>query len=93
MTFSHYDDAYVYPEGHALLSVLRDAGEQLLGEPMRVGAMSACDARHLGNRGNVPCLVCGPGTGPAHAANEFIDAEVYLNYIKLLALTVYRWCG
>ena len=93
LTFSHYDDAYVYPAGHELLSVLSAAGEDMLGKPMAVGAMSACDARHLGNQGNIPCLVCGPGTGPAHSPNEYIDAEVYLSYIKLLALTVYRWCG
>ena len=93
LSFLHYDDAYVYPEEHELLSVLRCADEDVLGEPMKVVAMSACDARHLGNRGNTPCLVCGPGTGPAHAANEFIDTEVYLKYIKLLALCVYRWCA
>ena len=93
LSFLHYDDAYVYPQDHELLSVLSSAGETVLGKPMSVGAMSACDARHLGNRGNTPCLVCGPGTGPAHAPNEFIDIEVYLNYIKLLALTVYEWCG
>lgn len=93
LTFTHYDDAYVYPEGHELLSVLRTAGEEMMGKSMGVGAMSACDARHLGNQGGMPCLVCGPGTGPAHAANEYIDTEVYLDYIKLLALTVYRWCN
>lgn len=93
LTFLHYDDAYVYPEGHALLPLLCSAGEEITGQPMRVGTMSACDARHLGNRGNTPCLVCGPGNGPAHAANEFIDIEDYLNYIKLLALTVYQWCN
>lgn len=93
LTFQHYDDAYVYPQEHELLSVLQAAGEGVLGEPMVVGTMSACDARHLGNRGDTPCLVCGPGTGPAHAANEYIDIDVYLNYIKLLALTVYNWCS
>lgn len=93
LTFTHYDDAYVYPEGHELLPLLQAAGEDMLGKPMALGTTSACDARHLGNQGGIPCLVCGPGTGPAHAANEFIDEEVYLNYIKLLALTVYRWCG
>ena len=93
LTFTHYDDAYVYPEGHELLPLLQAAGEDMLGKPMAMGTISACDARHLGNQGGIPCLVCGPGTGPAHAANEFIDEEVYLNYIKLLALTVYRWCG
>lgn len=93
LSFLHYDDAYVYPEGHELLSVLCSAGEDMLGNPMRVGATSACDARHLGNRGDTPCLVCGPSSGPIHAVNEFIDTEVYLDYIKLLALTVYRWCS
>jgi len=93
LSFLHYDDAYVYPEGHDLLPILCAAGQETLGKPMSIGPMSACDARHLGNRGKIPCLVCGPGNGPAHAANEFIDTEDYLNYIKLLALTVYRWCG
>ena len=93
LSFLHYDDAYVYPEDHELLEVLRSSGEEILGQPMQIGSMSACDARHLGNRGSMPCLVCGPGTGPAHAANEFIDIDIYLNYIKLLALTVYRWCS
>jgi len=92
LTFTHYDDAYVFPEGHELLSVLGGAGRDVLGEPMKIGAMSACDARHLGNRGKTPCLVCGPGNGPAHAPNEYIVIRDYLDYIKLLALTVYRWC-
>ena len=64
----------------------------MLGKTLGVHSMSACDARHLGNQGNIPCLVCGPGNGPAHAPNEFINIEDYLNYIKFLALTVYRWC-
>lgn len=93
LSFLHYDDAYVYPEGHDLLSVLISAGEDMLKHPLTTAPMSACDARHLGNRGNTPCLTWGPGTGPAHSPNEYIDAEVYLNYIKALALTVYRWCG
>lgn len=93
LSFLHYDDAYVYPNDHELLSVMRTAGEDMLGKSLAVSAMSACDARHLGNRGDTPCLVCGPGTGPAHAPNEFIDTEVYLDYIKFLALTVYKWCG
>lgn len=93
LSFLHYDDAYVYPQDHELLSVLCNSGEAVLGEPMKVGSTSACDARHLGNQGNIPCLVCGPGNGPAHAPNEFIDQDVYLNYIKLLALTVYKWCN
>lgn len=93
LSFLHYDDAYVFPDGHELLPALLSAGEDMLGKSLFVGSTSACDVRHLGNRGNTPCLMCGPGNGPAHAPNEFIDVEDYLNYIKFLALTVYRWCN
>ena len=93
LSFLHYDDAYVYPEGHELLPVLIGAGEDMLGKTLPIGDVSALDARHLGNRGNTPCLICGPGNGPAHAPNEFIDIVDYLNYIKFLALAVYKWCG
>ncbi len=92
LSFLHYDDAYVYPDGHGLLAVMRSAGEDALGKTLATGAMSACDARHLGNRGGTPCLVCGPGNGPAHAVDEYIAAQDYLDHIKLLAVTVYRWC-
>lgn len=90
---SGYADKLNYKGCPNVIGSLKGTGEEMLGEPMRVGAMSACDARHSGNRGGMPCLVCGPGTGPAHAANEYIDIDVYLDYIKLLTLTVYRWCN
>jgi len=93
LRFLHYDDAYVYPKEHALLATLCNAGKDILGKQMATGPMSACDARHLGNQAGIPCLICGPGNGPAHAANEFVSAQDYLDYIKLLALTVYRWCN
>lgn len=93
LSFLHYDDAYNYPKDHALLDVLRSSGEDVLGVPMRVWAMSACDARHLGNQAGIPCLVYGPNGGGAHAPNEYIEVEGYLDYIKTLALAVYRWCN
>ena len=93
LSYLHYDDAYVYPEGHELLGMMRSAGEDILGQEIKVGSMSACDARHLGNRGETPCLVYGPGNGGAHSVNEYIVVDDYLDHIKLLALTVYRWCS
>ena len=90
--FPHYDDAYVYPEGHELLPLMLNAGKDILGKEPATGAMSACDARHLGNGGGIPCLICGPDGGMAHAPNEFVSIEGYLDFIKFLALSVYRWC-
>ena len=93
LVFLHYDDAYIYPDGHELLPTLISAGEEMLGRKLSVSPVSALDARHLGNRGDTPCLTCGPGNGPSHSPNEFIDIEDYLNYIKFLALAVYKWCN
>ena len=92
ISFPHYDDAYVCPKDTELLPVMLSAGEDMLGRKLYVGSSSACDVRHLGNQGNIPSVMCGPGNGPVHAPNEYIDVEDYLKYIKFLALTVYRWC-
>lgn len=92
ISFPHYDDAYVYPEGHELLPLMRAAGEDTLGRTLATGPMSACDARHLGNQGGIPCVICGPGSGPVHAPNEYTKTGPYLDFIKFLAVTVYRWC-
>ena len=93
LSFLHYDDAYVYPDGHELLPLMLATGEEMLGKTLSVVSMSACDARHLGNQGHIPCIVCGPGGGGSHAPNEFISIDSYLDYIKFLALTVYHWCS
>ena len=93
LSFLHYDDAYVYPEDHPLLPLMQDAGADILGRKLGVTDTSACDMRHLGNQAGIPCLSYGPGNGPVHTFNEYIVTKDYLDYIKLIALTVYRWCG
>ncbi len=90
--FPHYDDAYVIPKDNDIVPVMLSCGKDMLNRSMYVGSNSACDVRHLGNQGKIPSVMCGPGNGPVHAPNEYINVEDYLNYIKFLALTVYRWC-
>ena len=90
--FPHYDDAYVLQKDHELVSVMLDAGMDMLGRKLYVGSSSACDVRHLGNQGKIPSVMCGPGNGPVHAPNEFINIQDYLKYIKFIALTIYKWC-
>ncbi len=52
------------------------------------------DAGLLGNAGNIPALVIGPGeTKVAHFPNEFIDLGEVIKAAKLFALTLTSWCG
>ena len=70
-----------------------DAGSDILGKELLVTRTSACDMRHLGNQAGIPCVSYGPGNGPVHTVNEYIVTKDYLDYIKFIALTVYRWCS
>ena len=92
--FQHYDDAYkLENNGNGIKELLSTTGAEILGEPMKFAKMNgACDARHLGNRGNMPVIVYGPGTvKTAHSVDEYIEIDDYIKAIKILALTIYRW--
>jgi len=93
LLFQHYDDAYrMGDNGKEILSVLTGAGKELCGKDIIISRMSACDARMLGNSGKIPVIVYGPGNvKAAHTVDEYIDIDDYLNAIKVLAITIYRW--
>jgi len=90
--FQHYDDAYrMGDNGKEILSTLISSGKDL-GKDIKTGKMSACDARHIGNKGKMPVVVYGPGCPKtAHSADEHIYIDDYINVIKVLAVTIYRW--
>ncbi|HOG18718.1 MAG: N-formyl-4-amino-5-aminomethyl-2-methylpyrimidine deformylase [Syntrophaceae bacterium PtaU1.Bin231] len=63
-----------------------------------VGPIAGCsycsDMEYLGNQGKVPTVIMGPGwIGYAHKANECIPISEYLDCVKILALSIYRWCA
>lgn len=63
-------------------------------KPDVVGCVYGCDARIINNYGNIPTIMFGPGSiKTAHAINENIQVEEYMNYIKIMALTIYNWCN
>lgn len=94
LSFLHYDDAYVYPEESGFLSALQDAAQRIGGKRLEPLGFSACDARHLGNRGGIPTIVYGPGEiGVAHSVDESIDAEELIQAVKVMIALVYDWCS
>ncbi|PUU87518.1 MAG: acetylornithine deacetylase or succinyl-diaminopimelate desuccinylase, partial [Halanaerobium sp.] len=53
------------------------------------GSEYGCDARLLQNYSKVPTLMFGPGSiKQAHGINEYLDLDQYLDYIKIMALSI-----
>ena len=91
--YLHYDDAYMYPDSSEFLSVLTSAGRSVLSKDLKEISFSACDARHLGNQGNVPTIVYGPGDiSLAHSLNEYIETEEIIKAAKVIAAVLCDWC-
>ena len=93
--FQHYDDAYMLPaDKQAIKTLTEDAIRDVLGkEPVITQLGGGCDARHFGNQGGIPAIVYGPGDiKMAHSTDEYISLDDYIKGIKVLAVTIYRWC-
>ena len=93
--FQHYDDAYMLPaDKQEIKTLTEDVIRDVLGkEPVITQLGGGCDARHFGNQGGIPAIVYGPGDiKMAHSADEYISLDDYIKGIKVLVLTIYRWC-
>jgi acetylornithine deacetylase len=89
--YQHCTPHYLDP-GHALVQMMRDNAQGVLGRGIISGFPAGCDARHLHNVAGVPTLVFGPGDLQyAHSIDERVNVEEYIQAIKILALTVYEW--
>ena len=58
------------------------------------GRQGAADTRFLNSYGETPTVIFGPGsTAVMHANDEYVSIDDYLTAIKVMALTIYDWCG
>jgi len=62
-------------------------------EPSIAAATYGADMELFINCGKIPTIIFGPGSiVPAHKPDEFISIDEYITSIKILALSIYRWC-
>ncbi|WOK07420.1 peptidase [Imperialibacter roseus] len=80
---------------HPFAELMKKNFETIYGRALTIQASPwGTDAGLLGNVGNIPALVIGPGeTKVAHFPNEFIDLTEMIKAAKLFALTLTSWCG
>jgi acetylornithine deacetylase len=83
------------PTSHPIVETVGRAFRHVAGrEPVLSGRMGASDTRFLIRQGRTPTVIFGPGTtSQMHAMNEYIPIENLLIATKVLALSIYDWCG
>ncbi|MGZ5897398.1 MAG: ArgE/DapE family deacylase [Xanthobacteraceae bacterium] len=63
-------------------------------QPEISGRQGAADTRFLNLYGNTPTVIFGPGsTAVMHSDDEYVSIDDYLAAIKVMALSIYDWCG
>jgi acetylornithine deacetylase len=63
-------------------------------EPRLEGVTYGSDLRLFTNHANIPAVLYGPGNvANAHTVDEFVDLRDVVTSTKVLALTIYQWCG
>ncbi len=81
-------------EDHEIIDVAARVAQRVYGDRLPVqGAPFACDSFVFNLYSNTPALIWGPKGGNAHAPDEYIEIEAFMNLVKAYALTMIEWCG
>ncbi|WP_010268468.1 M20/M25/M40 family metallo-hydrolase [Paenibacillus senegalensis] len=80
--------------GHPLIETAVQVVQAAAPQQLAVkGAPFACDAFMFEQYSEIPVIVWGPSGGNAHAADEFIHVDDYLQLIHWYSLMMMEWCG
>jgi acetylornithine deacetylase len=94
--FVGYDaQASEIPVDHPIVKVVSKNYKELTGrDPEISGRQGAADTRFLNLYGKTPTVIFGPGsTAVMHADDEYVSIDDYQTAIKVMALSIYDWCG
>jgi acetylornithine deacetylase len=94
--FVGYDaQASEIPRDHEIVQVVCKSYKEITGrDPEISGRQGAADTRFLNLYGNTPTVIFGPGsTAVMHSDDEYVSIDDYQTAIKVMALSIYDWCG
>jgi acetylornithine deacetylase len=94
--FVGYDaQASEIPRDHAIVQVVCKNYKEITGrEPEISGRQGAADTRFLNLYGHTPTVIFGPGsTAVMHSDDEYVSIDDYQTAIKVMALSIFDWCG
>ena len=82
------------PEDHEIIEVAARVSRQIYENGLPVeGAPFACDSFVFNLHSDTPALIWGPKGGNAHAPDEYVEIDPFMDLVKLYALTMVEWCG
>lgn len=83
------------PADSDLIKVIANAHLQVTGsEPKLTGVPWGSDMRFFTNHAAIPAVLYGAGdVRLAHTIKEFVPLDEMLTLTRVLALTIYNWCG
>ena len=82
------------PEDHEIIAVADRAARRIYRDGLPIeGAPFACDSFMFNLYSDTPALIWGPKGGNAHAPDEYIEIEAFMDLVKLYGLTLIEWCG
>ncbi|MFG1420736.1 ArgE/DapE family deacylase [Roseixanthobacter liquoris] len=94
--FVGYDaEASEIPRDHPIVDIVSKTYTEISGhQPIISGRQGAADTRFLNLYANTPTVIFGPGsTAVMHSNDEYVSIEDYITAIKVMALSIYDWCG
>lgn len=94
--FVGYDaQASEIPVEHPVVDLVSRAYTEITGkQPVISGRQGAADTRFLNLYADTPTVIFGPGsTAVMHANDEYVSIDDYITAIKVMALSIYDWCG
>ncbi|MFG1426236.1 ArgE/DapE family deacylase [Roseixanthobacter glucoisosaccharinicivorans] len=94
--FVGYDaQASEIPRDHPIVDIVSKTYTEISGhQPIISGRQGAADTRFLNLYADTPTVIFGPGsTAVMHSNDEYVSIEDYITAIKVMALSIYDWCG
>jgi acetylornithine deacetylase len=94
--FVGYDaQASEIPRAHPIVETVCRSFKEITGQdPQISGRQGAADTRFLNQYANTPTVIFGPGsTAVMHSNDEYVSIADYITSIKVMALSIYDWCG
>ena len=94
--FVGYDaEASEIPRDHPIVETVCKSYREITGKEPRIsGRQGAADTRFLNKYADTPTVIFGPGsTAVMHSDDEYVSIDDYLASIKVMALSIYDWCG
>ena len=94
--FVGYDaQASEIPREHPIVQLVCKNYKEVTGREAEVsGRQGAADTRFLNLYGHTPTVIFGPGsTAIMHSDDEYVSIDDYQTAIKVMALSIYDWCG